>query len=500
MFARGIRFVMVLTLVVALSAALLPAGSPVKAQADMMNYGDSVTGEISNSSYYEVWQFSGTRGDRVRITMTGTGGLDSYLGLLEATSEEVVAEDDDSAGNTNAMIDITLPTTDTYVIVASRYGFDTGPSAGSYTLTLQSGASPNNTTTTISQETTQPTEPQMLEEGIYYMGDLVMNENTAGEITTDSYAQIYSLQVDQATDLAVVMLADSSNLDPYIVVMDADGNSLAEDDDSAADFGGGQWDSFVTIPITTPGEYLIVATRAGLDAGTSVGAYVITAGVPEEEPTQPENPASDLPAGFADGGTITVDTPMTGAIDNATYIQMYTFEGTADEMITITMVGDNTLDAYVGILDASDNVIAEDDDSGGGANGLDAQIAIRLPESGIYTIVATRAGLDTGTSTGNYTLTVSSGSPAASTSASGLSGFGGLPGRAFPVGDSTFYLRGFGASNMAEKATPLQNLVNPPSALPSRSFNMGVESFALTGFGASSDPAKNTPLENALSQ
>jgi hypothetical protein len=498
MFARGIRFVMVLTLVVALAAALLPAGSPVKAQADMMNYGDTVTGEISNSSYYEVWQFSGTRGDRVRITMTGTGGLDSYLGLLEATSEEVVAEDDDSAGNTNAMIDITLPTTDTYVIVASRYGFDTGTSAGSYTLTLQSGASPNNTTTTISQETTQPTEPQMLEEGIYYMGDLVMNEDTAGEITNDSYAQIYSLQVDQAMDLNVAMFADGSNLDPYIVVMDADGNSLAEDDDSAAGMGGGQWDSFLEIPITTPGEYLIVASRAGLDAGTSAGAYVISAGVPQEATT--DDTSADMPAGFAYGGDLTLDTPVTGAIDNTTYAQMYIFEGTADEMITITMVGDATLDAYIGIVDPNENVIAEDDDSGGGANGLDAQIAIRLPESGIYGIVATRAGIDTGTSTGNFTLTITSGSPQAPTNTNGLSGFGGLPGRAFPVGDSTFYLRGYGASDVAEKASPLQNLVNPPSALPSRSFNVGVESFALTGYGVSSDPAKNTPLENALSQ
>ena len=363
----------------------------------MINYGDTVTGQINATNYYEVWQFSGTQGDRVRIAMTGDGVLDPYLGLLEGTSEEVIVEDDDSGGNTNAMIETTLPTTDTYIIVATRYGFDTGTSVGTYTLTLQSGSSPSTTTTNLSQPSS---EPQMLEAGIYYMGDLVMNENMSGEITSDMYAQIYSLQIDQAMTLMVVMFADASSLDPYLMVMDADGNVLAEDDDSAADLGGGQWNSFLEIPITTPGQYLIVATRAGLDAGSSLGSYVLAAGVPEEEnaAVQPESPNTDLPAGVAYVGDITAGAPVQGSIDNTTFVQMYTFAGAADQMITVNMAGAGGLDAYVGILDADSNVIAEDDDSGGGATGLDAQVAIRLPEAGVYTIVATRAGLDQGSS------------------------------------------------------------------------------------------------------
>ena len=117
-------------LIVAMALALTPVLPRAHAQGGTIAYGDTVSGSITSKNYFEVWQFSGTQGDRVRLVMTGDGALDPYLGLIELSSEEVIAEDDDSAGNSNAMIDISLPSTGDFAIIATRYDLDTGTSQG----------------------------------------------------------------------------------------------------------------------------------------------------------------------------------------------------------------------------------------------------------------------------------------------------------------------------------------------------------------------------------
>ena len=172
-------------------------------------------------------------------------------------------------------------------------------------------------------------------------------------------------------------------------------------------------------------------------------------------------------------------------------------DANAGEQVTITMTGAGGLDSYLGLLDPAGDVIAEDDDSAGGTN---AQISIQLPEAGRYTIVATRNGIDQGSTVGSYSLVVTSGTPAVPAQQSGLGGFGGLPGRALETGESTFYLRGFGRSDNPAKNTPIENffMSAQESTLPGRSMQQGADSFSLSGFGRSDNPAKNTPIEAYL--
>jgi len=477
-------------LVIALISAVVPTFSRVEAAGGIMSYGDVVNGQISNKTYFEFWQFTGSKGDRVQIIMTGDGELDPYLGLLEAESEEVLAEDDDSAGNSNAMIETTLPSSGDFIIVATRYDFDQGTSQGAYTLELGGGSGPQNGPDDPAVNTGQP---EMIEEGVYYMGEMTLDTPVAGEITDDAYAQLYALEVEAGTELIVGMFADASNVDAYIIVATEEGDVLAEDDDSGAEVNGVNSDALLALTIEEAGVYFIVATRSGVATGKSEGDYLLLATVPD--PSEPQDdPTSNngMPEGVEYMGDMQIGDTASGALDNTTFVHLYTFDGQAGETVTITMTGDGGLDSYLGLMDPNDEVVAEDDDSAGGTN---AQISIRLSESGSYIIIATRNGIDQGTTEGSYEVTLVSGTPAAPEGVSGVGGFGGLPGRAFQQGENTFYLRGFGTSKNPEKSTDLEGFLFPDQALPGRSFNVGAESFTLTGFGKSDDPAKSTPLE-----
>jgi len=70
-----------------------------------------------------------------------------------------------------------------------------------------------------------------------------------------------------------------------------------------------------------------------------------------------------------------------------TYYDLYVFEGSAGDRVSIFMSGDRAeaaiLDTFLRLVPEGDpyTVLAEDDDSGGG---LDAEIDVRLPADGTY--------------------------------------------------------------------------------------------------------------------
>ncbi|HVT45939.1 MAG TPA: PPC domain-containing protein [Thermoanaerobaculia bacterium] len=86
---------------------------------------------LPDGSFYDVFEFTGIAGTRVTIRMR-SAVIDSYLFLLDP-SGQVVAQDDDSAGGTDAEMTFTLNATGTWVIIANS--FDEGET-GNYTVTL----------------------------------------------------------------------------------------------------------------------------------------------------------------------------------------------------------------------------------------------------------------------------------------------------------------------------------------------------------------------------
>lgn len=84
-------------------------------------------------------------------------------------------------------------------------------------------------------------------------------------------------------------------------------------------------------------------------------------------------------------------------IEDNSYIDTYTFTGQAGQRVVITM-SSQELDAYLILLDANGNSVAQDDDSAGN---LDARIEAVLPTNGTYTIYANSYGSE---GVGAYTI------------------------------------------------------------------------------------------------
>jgi hypothetical protein len=85
------------------------------------------------------------------------------------------------------------------------------------------------------------------------------------------------------------------------------------------------------------------------------------------------------------------------------YLGIWSFEATAGDQLVITMRS-NDFDSLLSLFSADFDLLAEDDDSGGGAFGTDSQIVVTIPDDGRYTIYAER--FDASEAGGAYTLSV----------------------------------------------------------------------------------------------
>lgn len=122
-------------------ALALPAAAQVDSTApNPIFYGDSVSGEVSNESFFALWTFDALASDAIIIRMSASGGLQPQIGLLDPT-RTLIASSEEGAANATVTLEATLPADGSYAIVATRAARDLGTSSGSYVLSLalQSG-------------------------------------------------------------------------------------------------------------------------------------------------------------------------------------------------------------------------------------------------------------------------------------------------------------------------------------------------------------------------
>jgi hypothetical protein len=355
--------------------------------ATEIEYGQTVEGEITDDQASEEYVFEGEQGEIVSARMVSTNSrddLDSYLILINQVGREIAANDDiNTAGGIydSQISGFVLPEDGVYIIIATRFQQETGTSTGEYELTLD---------TIVLGE-----------------GEEILFEE--GEITNRRSSEEYEFD-GNAGDLVTVTMIDTSRddaLDPQLILLDPDGNELARNDD-ASDTSVGQLNSQIfAYQLPEDGTYTVVATRYLEDEGDTEGDYEVsvTLYAGEDINTQEQVVEGDNDFVLEYGET------SQGAIDNETFQEEYTFEGSEGDIVTITMIdtsdGD-TLDPLLILLDPEGGELTRNDDGNSSVVGqFNSQILnFTLPADGTYTVVATRFSQSTGNTEGEYEISL----------------------------------------------------------------------------------------------
>ena len=330
-------------------------------QGSRLRYGDAVIGTISSSQPQVYYTFYAQQGEIVAISMLRSSGtLDPYLQVVDS-ARYLIAENDDQAGSDsrNARIDaLVIEQTGTYIIVATRYGGAAGDSYGSFALMIDEA---ENSGTGSSRRAPLP---------------MRYGESRRSALSSQQHARYYAFEA-QADDLISITMArgESGRLDSYLILSDANGRTLIEDDDS----GGGQDAKIVYFRIPAAGRYLITATRYEGQAGTSSGDYELRL---EGFGTAFEN----LPP-----ETIHIDygSSRQGELDAQNTQDIYAFYAQQGDSLTISLTrSSGDLDPLLELLDSAQELLLSNDDGGSGQNALID--AYRAPYSGLYYIRARR--------------------------------------------------------------------------------------------------------------
>lgn len=189
----------------------------------------------------------------------------------------------------------------------------------------------------------------------------------------NSYIQDHPLTV-QAGDILIAAM-NSADFDSYLALRDSSNQIMASDDDSGPDVN-----AFMAARFTTAGTYTIEASSF---SGGETGAYELgyTLGSVEWEQT--------IVSRLGEGSS---RHPR-----DESWMEEHSVEARGGRALLVSMTS-TQVDAYLEVLDAQGELIAANDDSGGGT---DALLVVYLPESGTYTI---RANAFSAGETGSYTL------------------------------------------------------------------------------------------------
>lgn len=321
---------------------------------------DQTIDAVLSPGVSDRWAFTGSAGEFVRISMTSVE-FDTYLELLDPTGQQI-AYDDDSGDGFDALLEVELPTSGVYTILARSYS---NSASGAYRLALASDGA----TDDALDGTDTPNLPLTVE------GTLTSSEGDRWVFTG-------------ITDDTVRITLIAASFDAFLELYDPLDRLVVNNDD-----GAGGTDAQIETTLSMSGEFVIVARAHGSEIGS--GAYRLI--VEWLRGTPDTLLRSERAQRIIRYGETIESVLLPGARD------LWTFEGVAGDVVTITMSSDD-FDSLLELYDPTGAGLDDDDDSAGNSN---ARItSFQLRDSGTFTIVA-RAYLES--MTGLYTLSLQPG-------------------------------------------------------------------------------------------
>ena len=201
----------------------------------------------------------------------------------------------------------------------------------------------------------------------------------------NSFFDLYTFEGNAGQRIQVDMA--SEEIDSYLILIDPNGNEVAQDDDSG---GGSNARIVATLPVD--GTYLLMANS--FEAGQA-GAYQLRAqGATVGSPDAASQERFVLQQqGILGPGSFVL--PSDGSL-----FKVHTFEGRAGQSVTINLASPD-FKTYLALLDPRGESIGENDQVN--QNDNNSRLTVTLPQTGIYRVIVNaydRRG------SGRYLLTI----------------------------------------------------------------------------------------------
>jgi hypothetical protein len=212
----------------------------------------------------------------------------------------------------------------------------------------------------------------------------------SGTLDDQTFREIYTFTGQANQVVAIHMSRTSGDLDPYLLLADAQGSVLAVSDDEGS--GADALIGFERIP--ADGQYFVIATRFGQEHGSTGGDYELL--------------IEQVGAGVNENTVLAYGNNVIGRISPDEPIVFYFIRAQRGDVITVTLKrtsGD--LDPLLELATSDGKVLSSNDDDPAAEGTLDAGILnYMVLETNVYLIVATRFGREAGDTTGSYVLSL----------------------------------------------------------------------------------------------
>ena len=214
-----------------------------------------------------------------------------------------------------------------------------------------------------------------------------LTNNDGNDPKLEKPAKKYTIKLQKDKTYIFDLVSKDKDFDPFLRLLDKNGDELAEDDD-----GGGDLNSRLIFSAKESGDHQIVA--ATLDG--QVGKFSLKV---REFTLKAEAKSREIAKG---GLSITENINQNNVSDVGKLGKLYSVTFKKGETYTIDLES-ATMDSYLYLFDSNNKLLAQDDDSGGDLN---SRVVYRAPNDGVFHIIAT--SLD-GDETGEFTLKVRKG-------------------------------------------------------------------------------------------
>lgn len=244
--------------------------------APVVIYGQPFEGELTTDDQTVEVQFEGSAGDVVEIILD-SADFDPNMTIIAPSGEEIASDDDSGPGVNALLTGLELPESGTYTIIIDGYRGAGGDReiSGTFLLTINSANAPAVTSTPSDETPDEPTgEPTSAPDSGTGtdLGIVTGDAPVTGTLNGDTQIAQYSFEAS-AGDVVTIDLT-SADFDPFVRLLDANGNVIAEDDDS----GGSSQARISEFVIPADGEYTIeVDAFRGFNGTDRVfGDYTVT--------------------------------------------------------------------------------------------------------------------------------------------------------------------------------------------------------------------------------